>query len=114
MNSHEILRRFYARLVLGTSGIAEPRIVDAFATVRREQFVGPGPWQVWIDGGCMGTETDDPIVLYQDILIALAPDRGIHNGEPSLHAKSLGAALPKAGDVVIHVGAGTGYYTAIL
>ena len=113
-NNHETLRRFYARLVTASAGVAEPRIVAGFATVKREQFIGPGPWQIAVAGGYMATETDDPIVLYQDIVVGLVPDRRINNGEPSLHAKCLGAALPQAGDVVIHVGAGTGYYTAIL
>ena len=46
--------------------------------------------------------------------MGLVPEKGINNGEPSLHAKCIGAAAPKVGDVVIHIGAGTGYYTAIL
>ena len=114
MNSLEALHRFYASFVTARGGVTDPRIVDAFATVKREHFVGAGPWHVHFEGGYMLTETDDPIVLYQDILIGLAPDRGINNGEPSLHAKCIGMAAPLAGDVVIHVGAGTGYYTAIL
>jgi protein-L-isoaspartate(D-aspartate) O-methyltransferase len=76
--------------------------------------VGPGPWQIKVAGGYLASETDDPAILYQDILIGLAPDKGINNGEPSLHAKSIGAADPQPSDIVIHIGAGTGYYTAIL
>lgn len=114
VDSHETLRRFYARLVTTSAGVTEPRLVDAFATVRRERYIGPGPWQIAVAGGYMASETDDPLVLYQDIVVGLFPDRRINNGEPSLHARCLGAACPKAGDVVIHAGAGTGYYTAIL
>lgn len=114
MTTHDTLRRFYARLVAATAGVRDSRIIDAFASVRRERFVGPGPWQIQVAGGYMATETDDPAVLYQDINIGLAPERGVNNGEPSLHAKCMGAAAPKANDVVVHVGAGTGYYTAIL
>ena len=94
MNNHEIVRSLYARLVTANTAVAEARIVDAFASVRREQFVGPGPWQIAVDGGYVATETDDPTVLYQDIVVGLFPDRGINNGEPSLHAKCLGAAVP--------------------
>jgi protein-L-isoaspartate(D-aspartate) O-methyltransferase len=114
MNSHEALHRFYAQLVTAKGEVSDARIVAAFASVKREQFVGPGPWHVQVGSGYTTTESDDPIVLYQDILIGLAPERGINNGEPSLHARCLGAANPKAGEVVVHVGAGTGYYTAIL
>jgi len=31
-----------------------------------------------------------------------------------LHARCLAACNPKRGDSVLHIGAGTGYYTAIL
>ncbi len=62
----------------------------------------------------MDSGTDDPAILYQDINIGLVPKLGINNGEPSLHARCLAACAPKAGEVVVHVGAGTGYYTAIL
>ena len=114
VNSPYALRRFYARLITTTAGVDDPRIVEAFATVQRERFVGTGPWQIKVSGGYLDTETDDPAVLYQDILVGLVPENGINNGEPSLHAKSIGAAAPRTGEVVIHVGAGTGYYTAIL
>jgi protein-L-isoaspartate(D-aspartate) O-methyltransferase len=64
--------------------------------------------------GYLATETDDPIILYQDILVGLDHQRQLNNGEPSLHARCLGAALPQPDDLVVQVGAGTGYYTAIL
>ena len=53
-------------------------------------------------------------MLYQDIVIGIATDRGINNGQPSLHARCLAACAPRPGETVIHVGAGTGYYTAVL
>jgi protein-L-isoaspartate(D-aspartate) O-methyltransferase len=114
MSNVDALRRFYARLIASTAGVSDPRIIEAFARVKREQFVGPGPWQIRVATGYISTETDDPAVLYQDILVGLVPDEGINNGEPSLHAKAIAAAAPLPGDTVIHVGAGTGYYTAIL
>ena len=114
MRSLKALRRFYARYITAGAEIVDQRIVEAFANVRREHFVGPGPWHIPVMGGYIVTETDDPAVLYQDILVGLAPDRGLNNGEPSLHAKCMAAAAAQAGEVVVHVGAGTGYYTAIL
>ncbi|HKT80300.1 MAG TPA: hypothetical protein VJP86_08770 [Vicinamibacterales bacterium] len=110
----EAIRRSYARTVAARAGTDDPRLIEAFATVERERFLGPGPWQVKAGNGYLTTTTTDPAVVYQDILIALAPEKNINNGEPSLHAKSLGAAAPRAGDVALHAGAGTGYYTAIL
>jgi protein-L-isoaspartate(D-aspartate) O-methyltransferase len=108
------LRRFFAKYVAAKARVSDERIVAAFATVPREGFVGPGPWQIPVAEGYIATETDDPTILYQDILIGLLPERGINNGEPTLHAKCIAAAGLHPNDVVIHVGAGTGYYTAIL
>ena len=114
MSNHDTQRRFYARLVTSTFGASEPRLIQAFEDVERERFVGPGPWQIPVQGGYMDSGTDDPAILYQDINVGLAPMLGINNGQPSLHAKCLAASAPKSGEVVLHVGAGTGYYTAIL
>jgi protein-L-isoaspartate(D-aspartate) O-methyltransferase len=114
MTSLEVQRRFYARLVTAKAGVYEPRIVDAFASIRREHFLGKGPWDIPVKDAYLFSETDDPAILYQDILVAIDRKRGVHNGEPTLHAMCIGAALPQPAEVVVHVGAGTGYYTAIL
>lgn len=110
----EEIRRFYARLVTAKGGAADARLVRAFETVDRSAYVGPGPWKVFTASGYIETPGDDPALVFQDELIGLKPERGINNGEPSLHARCLAAADPQAGETVIHVGAGAGYYTAIL
>jgi protein-L-isoaspartate(D-aspartate) O-methyltransferase len=115
MKDLQVLRRFYARLITTSAGVEDPRIVEAFASVERERFLGAGPWQIKVAAnGYMGSETDDPAVLYQDIVVGIVPSRGLNNGEPSFHARCLAAAAPRPGEIATHVGAGTGYYTAIL
>lgn len=114
MDAIERQRRFYAELIVRSAGSTDDRLISAFASVPREDFVGPGPWQVFVGSGYIPTVSDDPRYLYQDILIGLAPERKINNGQPSLHAQCLAAAKPAAGDTAVHVGAGTGYYTAVL
>src|SRR5262249_52352677 len=37
-----------------------------------------------------------------------------NNGQPWLHAMLIAAAAPRPGEHVVHIGAGVGYYTAIL
>lgn len=76
--------------------------------------MGKGPWPVHVGSGYLLTVSDDPRLLYQDILVGLATERGINNGQPSLHARCLAACRPQSGETVVHIGAGTGYYTAIL
>jgi protein-L-isoaspartate(D-aspartate) O-methyltransferase len=52
--------------------------------------------------------------LYQDVLVPLSIGQGLNNGQPSLHAMCLNALAPRKGESAVHVGAGTGYYTAVL
>lgn len=115
MVSASSLRTYYARLVTGKGGTSDQKLHDAFATVERERFVGNGPWKVNCDAGCyVDTPSDDLAFLYQDVVVALVPERGINNGEPSWHARCLAALDIRGGETAVHVGSGTGYYTAIL
>lgn len=111
----QTLRTFFARFVATRGGAHDPRIELAFAAVPRENFAGPGPWSVAVPGvGYVRTPDDDPAFLYQDTLIALDAAKGINIGEPSLHARCLDALALRAGERVLHIGAGAGYYTAII
>ncbi|MEQ5841808.1 protein-L-isoaspartate(D-aspartate) O-methyltransferase [Paraburkholderia acidicola] len=114
MANVDTLRTFYARYVTAHGECKDPRIQQAFAAVERENYLGPGPWQVFTPTGYISTDTADPAVLYQDILFGLRTDRGLNNGEPSLHARCLDAAAISPGETITHIGSGTGYYTALL
>lgn len=114
MSSPSSLRSYYARLIAGKAGTDDARLIEAFATVERERFVGPGPWKVSCGGGYIDTPSDDPTFLYQDVVVALVPERLLNNGEPLLHARCLAALNVREGETVIHIGSGTGYYTAVL
>jgi protein-L-isoaspartate(D-aspartate) O-methyltransferase len=107
-------RQAYAAEITRRGGVGDPRIEAAFATVPREDFAGPPPWRIG-SGGLFGqTTSDDPARLYEDVLVAIDAGRGINNGQPSLHAQSIEALALNDGDTVIQIGAGAGYYTAIL
>lgn len=110
----EELRRRYAVEIADAAGIRHARVEEAFAFVPREAFLTPPPWTIFAPGGLFTSETSDPAELYQDVLVVLDRERGINNGQPSLHAAWLAALDPKPGEVAVHVGAGTGYYTALL
>ena len=110
----EEVRGFFAKMMAVASGSTDPRFERAFELVRREAFVGPGPWHINIYQRAVETPSADPIFLYQNVLVRLDAAKGINNGEPFLHAAWMGAVEPKDGDVICHIGAGTGYYSAIL
>ena len=107
-------RRAYAAEIAGRAGVRDPRIEAAFAAVPREDFAGCPPWRIG-SGGMFGLDsTDDPERLYEDVLVAIDAERGVNNGQPSLHALCIEALELKEGETVVQVGAGAGYYTAIL
>lgn len=112
-------RREYARQFAAAAGSSDARLEDIVAGVPREDFVGPGPWTIvvhpWRGRGesrRFVTPDKDPSHLYTNSLVALDSHR--NNGEPFLHAAWIGRVKPEPGEIVTHIGAGTGYYTAIL
>lgn len=92
-------------------------LVAAFACVPRERFVGPPPWRLSAPSDRVDYWTgarSDPEELYQDVLVTLDRERGINNGQPSLWALVMDRLAIHSGMTIIHLGCGTGYYTAIL
>lgn len=108
-------RRHYAIRMLEKAGVSsDAALLRAFTQVPREDFVGPPPWMVSNQGGYREAPSNDVALLYDDVLIALDAPRGVNNGSPSLHALGIHALAPKPGERIFHIGAGTGYYSAIL
>jgi protein-L-isoaspartate(D-aspartate) O-methyltransferase len=115
MERLESHRSFFANLITASVGVpAGGRLAAAFAATPRERFVGTGPWRVFTAAGYIETPADDPAFLYQDITVAVELEGQINNGQPTLHALCLQTLNVREGEAVVHVGAGTGYYTAVL
>ena len=116
-HSIEEARRHYAEELRFTARLGSRVIVDAFATVPRERFLGPGPWRVLSPMAMpeyWTTQDADPRHLYHDVLIAIDEERRLNNGQPSLWARMYDHLKLNRDDHVVHVGAGAGYYSAIL
>jgi len=107
-------RDFYARFIVASGGGKSERLVAAFASVAREDFLGAGPWLLWTGAGYLETLSADPRHVYHDVVVALLPHKKINNGQPTLHARCLAAMDPHPGESLVHIGAGTGYYTAVM
>src|SRR3954463_16380478 len=110
----EEARTLYARMMAAASGSADPRLERIFELVPREAFLPPGPWHIKVEHRLVETPSADPALLYQNALVVLDRQKGINNGEPFLHAGWIGAVAPSAGETITQIGAGAGYYTAIL
>jgi protein-L-isoaspartate(D-aspartate) O-methyltransferase len=111
----EIIRRAYAKRVLAAAGVRDRRVEAAFAAVKREDFLGPGPWPILRWGrGYEKSPSRDLVYLYDDVLVGIIPERNLNNGQPWLHALLVASAAPRSGEHAVHIGAGVGYYTAIL
>ena len=106
------LRPDYARAVMDRARVDDPALEAAFASVARETFLPEPPWTIY--GESAVEHSSEPAMLYRDVLVALDRERGVNNGSPSLHAGWIGALAVKPGERIVHIGAGTGYYTAIL
>ena len=117
-------RRFYAEEIELAAGLSSSELVEAFAHVPREDFLGPGPWQVATAsrGGLSAggkihlsyRTVHHPQQTYHNVLIALDAKSDINNGQPGSLASWIDALDLKAGDQAYHLGCGTGYYTAVL
>ncbi len=106
------VRKRYADELKKLTQARSSALVRAFATVPRERYLGPGPWQIFrIPGGYK--PTPDPSDLYANVLVGIKPERMLNNGEPSLHMHLIDEMNPQPGEHVVHIGCGTGYYSAI-
>lgn len=108
-------RRAYAEEIRARAQIQSEVLVQGFAKVPREHFLGPGPWQVMAALGSYTTTADaDPSQLYRDVPVAIDSARFLNNGHPSSLAAWFDALDLQPGERVLHVGCGVGYYTAVL
>jgi protein-L-isoaspartate(D-aspartate) O-methyltransferase len=108
------VRLCFAEEVRFKAELRPGKLAEAFATVPREHFLGPGPWKVAANYGYLTTEDDDPRQLYHDSLFAIDPERKLNNGHPSSLAGWIDTLQLQTGDRVVHIGCGVGYYTAIM
>lgn len=93
---------------------ASPALIEAFASVPRERFLPPGPWKMRDMSGTWMSDDDNPDHVYRDMSIAVDAARDLYNGQPSTVARWLEALAIQRSDRVLHIGCGSGYYTAVL
>ena len=113
-------RRFYTEEIQFAANLPSPVLIAALTRVPREKFLGPGPWQVampdMMTGSVQYTATPDadPRRVYHNVVLALDRSRDLTNGQPGTLAHYIGSLDLAPGNRVYHLGAGAGYYTAII
>jgi protein-L-isoaspartate(D-aspartate) O-methyltransferase len=120
-------RRVYAEEIRVKAGVRSVALVEAFAAVPREHYLGPGPWLIKrggrgplhklrarLRGEYRLTADADPRRIYGDVHVAIDAERGLNNGRPGRLARWLDFLELRAGERALHVGCGVGYYTAII
>jgi protein-L-isoaspartate(D-aspartate) O-methyltransferase len=120
----EQCRRFYSEEIRFAGNVHSPHLVEAFARVPRETFLGPGPWEIAspdvramsLASGIQTSYTTihDPRHLYHNVVVVLDKAGDINNGQPSALARWIDALELKPGNRAYHLGCGAGYYTAIM
>jgi len=65
-------------------------------------------------GTFMTTPDASPENVYVDTAVSILKTKALNNGQPSLYYRWLAETLVPEGAHVVHVGAGTGYYSAVL
>jgi protein-L-isoaspartate(D-aspartate) O-methyltransferase len=116
----ELRRQFFADEIEAVARLRTPALSEALATVPRERFLPPGPWITLADldflapARHVSTPDADPARVYHNIGIAIDPARQLFNGQPATLATWIDALGLAAGQRVVHIGAGLGYYTAVM
>lgn len=111
-------RSSFAEELRVVAGMISPALINAFARVPRERFVGEPPWYyaAGIDLRNRGAycQTSSVQDLYHDVVVALKLEERLNTAQPSVMARLLEALDLEPGQRVLHIGCGTGYYSAIL
>jgi hypothetical protein len=83
-------RSAYAEELRYVAHVKSQRVIDAFANVPREAFLGPQPWRVFhfVDG-YWDTPGEDPRSAYHNVLFAIDEARRLNNGQPEFWARLL-------------------------
>jgi protein-L-isoaspartate(D-aspartate) O-methyltransferase len=110
-------RKRYANSIRKEVHLRSGRLVRALAEVPREKYLGPGPWKILRPsnlGEYVVTPDDNPVRVYDNVLVALDPARHLNNGLPSVVSSWIDALDLHEDERVVHAGCGTGYYTALM
>jgi protein-L-isoaspartate(D-aspartate) O-methyltransferase len=111
-----VVRLHYAEELRYVANLQSEALIHALSDVEREDYLGPGPWQIYNlqDATYWFTPDSNPRHLYHNVLVAIDSARLLNNGLPSALAYQIDALNLQSNEHVVHIGCGTGYYTAVM
>jgi protein-L-isoaspartate(D-aspartate) O-methyltransferase len=109
-------RARYVERIAKRERISSKRLLEALATVPREDFLPRGPWRIKGEAARSYrlTRDADPIHLYENVLVAIDARRRLDTGLPSLWAHFIDVLDVGEKDRVVQIGCGLGYFSAVL
>jgi protein-L-isoaspartate(D-aspartate) O-methyltransferase len=124
MMTLEDCRTFYAQEIRFAANVTTSGLVEAFARVPREKFLGQAPWLIGsaearaLSAAGVGQmsylSVEDPRDLYHNVVVSIDRSKDLNNGQPGSLARWIDSLELKPGNRVFHLGCGVGYYTAII
>jgi protein-L-isoaspartate(D-aspartate) O-methyltransferase len=111
------LRLSYAKAICMWNNVTSRSIRKAFGKIPREQFEGEAPWNIldgfgyWAPNFYKETKLSN---IYKNVHIAKKEAKLLNNGIPSTQADWINAVHLQKNEKILHIGCGSGYYTAIL
>lgn len=118
MSDLALQRRFFAEEIEALCNLQTDALVEGLATVPREAFLPPGPWIIRSEADFGGpqrrTADGDPRHVYHNLSVAIDSARQLFNGAPGLLALCIDRLSLHLRARVLHIGCGSGYYTALM
>jgi len=109
------LHQRYAQEISALGGIKSPALRRALAMVRREDFLPPGPWLIEsLEGSYYPSDDDAVDHILHAVGVAIDADRLLNNANPAKICVQIERADIRPGETVVHVGAGFGYFSALM
>jgi protein-L-isoaspartate(D-aspartate) O-methyltransferase len=115
VESNDKLREAFVAELAVHGGLTSASLLRAFAKVPREQLLPPGPWIIEsADASYYATEDDNIAHVLHAVGVAIDTKRDLISANPAKIGRMLEATRIAPGETVLHVGAGLGYFSAVM
>jgi protein-L-isoaspartate(D-aspartate) O-methyltransferase len=105
----------YAEEIAILGGLTSNPLRQALVRVRRDRFLPPGPWVIEsLEGSYYTSESADIGQILHGVGVAIDLARLLNNANPVKVCVQMQLAEIQPGQTIFHIGAGYGYFTALM